>query len=146
MSEPYKTKPHLKSNPYPKPRTPKALEGPTVYRSMLFTIVRSIPQAKIAAAVVAAMVGLAGALPAAAQFATPQTMPQGGQQQQAPRPAPQQQAPRPAPQAAQQRRAPRPAPRRQAPRRPPRAAPRPAPQQAPATQVPPGGPAAAAPL
>ena len=124
MAEPYKTKPHLKPNPHPKPRTPKALEGLTVYRSMLFTIVRSIPQAKIAAAVVAAMVGLAGALPAAAQFATPQTMPQGGQQQQAPRPAPQQQAPRPAPQAA----------------------PRPAPQQAPATQVPPGGPAAAAPL
>jgi peptidyl-prolyl cis-trans isomerase SurA len=82
---------------------------------MLFTIVRSIPQAKIAATVVAAMVGLAGALPAAAQFATPQTMPQGGQQQQqqAPRPAPQQQAPRPAPQAA----------------------PRPAPQQAPAPAV-----------
>jgi peptidyl-prolyl cis-trans isomerase SurA len=70
------------------------------------SIVRSIPQAnKIAATVVAAMVGLAGALPASAQFATPQTMPQGGQQQQqtqpqAPRPAPQQQAPRPAPQAA----------------------------------------------
>jgi peptidyl-prolyl cis-trans isomerase SurA len=85
-----------------------------VYRSMLFTIVRSIPQAKIAATVVAAMVGLAGALPAEAQFATPQTMPQGGeQQQQAPRPAPQQQAPRPAPQAA----------------------PRPAPQQAPAPAV-----------
>ena len=82
MAEPYKTKPHLKSNPHPKPRTPKALEGPTVYRPMLFTIVRSIPQAKIAATVVAAMVGLAGALPAAAQFATPQTMPQGGQQQQ----------------------------------------------------------------
>jgi peptidyl-prolyl cis-trans isomerase SurA len=81
---------------------------------MLFTIVRSIPQAKIAATVVAAMVGLAGALPAEAQFATPQTMPQGGeQQQQAPRPAPQQQAPRPAPQAA----------------------PRPAPQQAPAPAV-----------
>jgi peptidyl-prolyl cis-trans isomerase SurA len=114
MAEPYKTKPHLKSNPHPKPRTPKALEGPTVYRSMLFTIVRSIPQAKIAATVVAAMVGLAGALPAEAQFATPQTMPQGGeQQQQAPRPAPQQQAPRPAPQAA----------------------PRPAPQQAPAPAV-----------
>ena len=82
MAEPYKTKPHLISNPHPKPRTPKALEGPTVYRPMLFTIVRSIPQAKIAATVVAAMVGLAGALPAAAQFATPQTMPQGGQQQQ----------------------------------------------------------------
>jgi peptidyl-prolyl cis-trans isomerase SurA len=115
MAEPYKTKPHLISNPHPKPRTPKALEGPTVYRPMLFTIVRSIPQAKIAATVVAAMVGLAGALPAAAQFATPQTMPQGGQQQQqqAPRPAPQQQAPRPAPQAA----------------------PRPAPQQAPAPAV-----------
>jgi peptidyl-prolyl cis-trans isomerase SurA len=82
---------------------------------MLFTIVRSIPQAKIAATVVAAMVGLAGALPASAQFATPQTVPQGGQpqQQQAPRPAPQQQAPRPAPQAA----------------------PRPAPQQAPAPAV-----------
>jgi peptidyl-prolyl cis-trans isomerase SurA len=70
------------------------------------SIVRSIPQAnKIAATVVAAMVGLAGALPASAQFATPQTMPQGGQQQQqtqpqVPRPAPQQQAPRPAPQAA----------------------------------------------
>jgi peptidyl-prolyl cis-trans isomerase SurA len=94
---------------------------------MLFTIVRSIPQAKIAAAAVAAMVGLAGALPAAAQFATPQTMPQGGQQQQqpTPRPAPQQQAPRPAPQAT----------------------PRPAPQQAPRpAQSQPSGPAAAAPL
>jgi peptidyl-prolyl cis-trans isomerase SurA len=95
------------------------------------SIVRSIPLAnKIAATVVAAMVGLAGALPASAQFATPQTVPQGGQQQQAPRPAPQQQAPQ-----------------QQAPRAAPQTAPRPAPQQAPAAQAQPGNPAAvAAPL
>lgn len=82
------------------------------------SIVRSIPLAnKIAATVVAAMVGLAGASPASAQFATPQTMPQGGQQQQ--------------PQAQPQPQAPRPAPQQQAPRPAPQAAPRPAPQQAP---------------
>ena len=91
---------------------------------MLFPIARSIRQVKIAAAVVAAMVGLAGALPATAQFATPETMPQGGQQQQAPRPTPQQQAPRLAPQAA----------------------PRPAPQQAPAARAQPDNAAVAAPL
>ncbi|EWY39970.1 peptidylprolyl isomerase [Skermanella stibiiresistens SB22] len=59
----------------------------------------------IAASLASAILAL-GTLPAAAQFATPQTMPQGGQQQapqsapqQAPKPQPQQQAPRPAPQA-----------------------------------------------
>jgi peptidyl-prolyl cis-trans isomerase SurA len=96
---------------------------------MLFPIARSIRQVKIAAAVVAAMVGLAGALPATAQFATPETVPQGGQQQQAPRPTPQQQAP--------QQHAPRPAPQ---------AAPRPAPQQAPAARAQPDNPAVAAPM
>ncbi len=101
------------ADPVSNPRQPKALEGPKVHRFMLYPISRSIRQSWSAAVLTAALIasgGIMGAFPAAAQFATPQTVPQGGQQQQQPRPAPQQTAPRPAPQAAPRPAAPAPAP------------------------------------
>ncbi|UEM05272.1 peptidylprolyl isomerase [Skermanella rosea] len=100
---------------------------------MLYPISRRIRQSWSAAVFTAALIasaGIMGTLPAAAQFATPQTVPQGGQQQPQPRPAPQQTAPQQT------------APQQTAPRAAPQAAPRPA---APAQQSRPAEPAAIAP-
>lgn len=124
------TVPAFPADPVSNPRPPKALEGPKVHKFMLYPISRSTRRGWSAAILLAALIasgGLVGALPAAAQFATPQTVPQGGQQQQ-PRPAPQQSAPQ-----------------QQAPRAVPQAAPRPAAPAAPAQQARPAEPALVAP-
>lgn len=102
---------------------------------MLYPISRSIRQSWSAAIFTAALIasaGTMGPLPAAAQFATPQTVPQGGQQQQ-------QQQQRPAPQQAAPQQT---APQQTGPRAAPQAAPRPA---APAQQSRPAEPPAIAP-
>ncbi|QQP88025.1 peptidylprolyl isomerase [Skermanella sp. TT6] len=101
---------------------------------MLYPISRRIRRSWSAAIFTAALIasaGTMGPLPAAAQFATPQTVPQGDQQQQQQqRPAPQQTAPQQT------------APQQTAPRAAPQAAPRPA---APAQQSRPAEPPAIAP-
>src|SRR5688572_30843165 len=102
------------SNQRPKPRPPRALEGPTVYRTMFTSTPLRTSRSVIAAAILAVLSGAVGALPAAAQFATPQTVPQGGAQQAPAQQAPQQQAPRPAPPAVQRQQAPQQPPAAQA--------------------------------